>query len=158
MIASADTVIQPLAMVIEPVDAIVADKAMATTREQDHRASWADLLRLELLKQVHHADAMVALNDPGSKTLHDGDEKQPDKHDAADYRLKPLLLLLNHVWKDQHHERYLANEHRREIANHGLTRSLYLMCSLLELERTFYALTASFIDFHSVFYQDGDRG
>ena len=54
VVATADAVIQPLAVVVKPVHAPVANVAVPAAGQYDDRAVRADLLHLELGQEVHH--------------------------------------------------------------------------------------------------------
>ena len=69
MVTAANAVVQPLTVMIEPVDADIANVAMATTWQDYHLAGGANLPYIELLKQVHKRDSRVVLDDPGAECL-----------------------------------------------------------------------------------------
>ena len=69
MVTAADAVVQPLTVMIEPVDADLANVAVATSWQDYHLASGANLPHIKLLKQVHKRNSRVVLDNPGAECL-----------------------------------------------------------------------------------------
>lgn len=65
MIADADTVVEPLAMVIEPVHTLVANIAVARLLGAQDLARWAQIALLEVLIELKEADSFGFLDEAG---------------------------------------------------------------------------------------------
>ena len=53
VVAPANTVVKPLAMVIKSVDADVANVAVTTSRQDNHFASRTNLSHVKFIQQLH---------------------------------------------------------------------------------------------------------
>ena len=62
MVSSSDTGVDPWTMVVVPINASIANVAVATLRETNHLTERAQALRVKGLKKCHHAYLVVFLN------------------------------------------------------------------------------------------------
>ena len=62
VVSSPDTVINPWTMVVVPVNASIANVAVATLRETNYLTERAQALRVKCLKKCHHAYLVIFLD------------------------------------------------------------------------------------------------
>ena len=151
MVTTADTIVEPLAMMVKTVHAAIANKAVPAPRQDYDSTCRANFMHIELFQQVHHRDIFLTLNYTRSKYLHKCGEHNPHKQCNTNCRLQPLLLWQNHIWKNEHHQKQLRHKHDHKETNHCFTWASDLVNGLLELKCASDPLTAGFIDFHDIF-------
>ena len=151
MVTATDAVVQPLTVMIKPVDADIANVAVATTWQDYHLAGGANLPHIKLLEQVHKRDSLVVFDGAGAECLEDYTEEGPDDHQDAYRCFKPLTALLNDEREHEGHQAELGDEHRADIPYHSLAGAPDFMNWLLECECTRDPLEHRLVDLHRVF-------
>lgn len=86
MVPGTNTVVDPLAVVIESVDALVADVAVAWVSCADNLTSWAENIWLKLFDQLKEWDLLGSTHEPRLLLYSDDKEyKLENEHGCQDY-------------------------------------------------------------------------
>ena len=80
MIADADAVVDPLAMMVKLFDALVADVAMARVSGENCFASWAEPLGIALVDQLAEVQPFGSLDDACVRKGRDQEENVAEQH------------------------------------------------------------------------------
>jgi len=143
MVSPSNTCVQPWAVMVESVDAHVADVAVSASRQDDNRALWAELCGLELFKEFHHVGVRILLDvarvhEPGQEA-----EDKAAREDNIDKGFQRLRPRRRDVWERDEMERKPAYQHDCKEEVHcewGLVLSVQGLLDLKELEEFVTAL------------------
>ena len=111
MIASTDTIIQPLTVMIESINTDLADVAMTTSRQNYDFTCWTYFTHIKLIKQVRERDLRIFLNNTRAEQLEDNATNCPDSEQTADCCLEPPFVS-HQIWEHQSLKKELAQEHQ----------------------------------------------
>lgn len=62
VVVDADAIVDPRAVMVKPIDALVANRTVAAARGADHFALWAQVCRVDVSQQVQKVFPWVALD------------------------------------------------------------------------------------------------
>ena len=157
VIATSHAIVQPLTVMVEPIDTLIAYETVSATWQDYDRTCGAHLLHIKFLQQVHHGDPWFSLDHARAAPLDQYHEQDPEAQKSRNSGLEPLLLWPDHVWENQNHQKQVTHDHGPKEAKHSPPRSPNFMNRLLKFERAFYSLHTALINVHNIFEQIRDH-
>ena len=86
MVLDADTVVDPLAVMVKSLDALVADVAVTRISRADHFASWAQHVGVKLLNESQEGDLSSVFHVTGVLLHGKGEEDQGGREEDEKQR------------------------------------------------------------------------
>jgi len=131
VVSLSNAAVEPLAVVIEPVDALVADVAMAGFLGSHDLTGRAQVRGVKVLVQSQERDLGRLLNEP---RLFAADKRIEGISQDEKPEERPLELVCPGEWKHKKTQEDHSHRHHCDIAFHGELRLLELFKRLLQLQ------------------------